>query len=101
MKALVWTAPRQTVLRVPLLIMGHEISGTIAALGDDAANVNPEFGVGNNVILNPLSCKGDSGLQARGLDQLCPTRQLLGAHRPRCLCRIRGRPCSICDPFAR
>lgn len=69
-------------LRVPPLIMGHEFSGEITAVGTDAGLEFPHLAVGQAVTVNPLSCTGDSDLQRRGLDQLCPTRQLLGAHRP-------------------
>ena len=69
-------------LRVPPLIMGHEFSGTVAAVGADSSAMDPPLAVGLPVTVNPLSCTGDSKLQRRGLDQLCPSRQLLGAHRP-------------------
>jgi len=69
-------------LRVPPLVMGHEFSGEIASLGSRATIAYPHLAKGQKVTVNPLSCTGDSLLQQRGLDQLCPTRQLLGAHRP-------------------
>ncbi len=69
-------------LRVPPLIMGHEFSGEIVELGEQATALNPALQVGQAVTVNPLSCRGQSELQARGLDHLCPTRVLLGAHRP-------------------
>jgi 2-desacetyl-2-hydroxyethyl bacteriochlorophyllide A dehydrogenase len=71
-----------SALRVPPLIMGHEFSGEIAALGEGATTLNPRLVTGQKVTVNPLSCAGESELQERGLDQLCPTRTLLGAHRP-------------------
>ena len=69
-------------LRVPPLVMGHEFSGEIVSLGSTASTANPHLAKGQKVTVNPLSCAGDSLLQQQGLDQLCPTRQLLGAHRP-------------------
>jgi len=69
-------------LRVPPLIMGHEFSGVIEALGTEAVIEYTNLKVGQKVTVNPLYPSGDSELQRRGLDQLCPTRQLLGAHRP-------------------
>lgn len=69
-------------LRVPPLIMGHEFSGQIVEMGPAAVAVNPALSVGARVTVNPLYCTGESELQRRGLDQLCPTRTLLGAHRP-------------------
>jgi threonine dehydrogenase-like Zn-dependent dehydrogenase len=62
------------------LIMGHEFSGHIEALGN--AVDRPELKVGAAVTANPLvSCK-----QCRyclsGKQQLCPNRKLLSAHLP-------------------
>jgi len=64
-------------LRVPPLVMGHEFSGTVAAAGEGA-----DLQEGTAVTVNPLYCAGQSEWQARGLDQLCPTRRLVGAHVP-------------------
>lgn len=69
-------------LRVPPLVMGHEFAGEIEALGAGAERLNPDLAVGLPVTVNPLSCSGESELQRRGLDHLCPSRVLLGAHRP-------------------
>jgi threonine dehydrogenase-like Zn-dependent dehydrogenase len=69
-------------LRVPPLIMGHEFSGEIVELGEQATALNPTLAIGQHVTVNPLSCRGTSHLQERGLDHLCPTRVLLGAHQP-------------------
>jgi 2-desacetyl-2-hydroxyethyl bacteriochlorophyllide A dehydrogenase len=65
-------------LRVPPLVMGHEFSGIVVSLGKEVK----QFKEGQAVTVNPLSCKEDSELQKRGLDHLCPSRVLLGAHRP-------------------
>lgn len=111
MKALVWTAPEQfemrdtpipepgddeivvrvayvgicgselsgylghNALRVPPLVMGHEFSGVIA---EDSGGMR----AGTRVTVNPLYCTGESDLQRQGLDQLCPTRKLIGASVP-------------------
>lgn len=71
-----------SALRVPPLVMGHEFSGVISALGRDALTGNPLLSLGAEVTVNPLSAAGDSEMQQRGLAQLCSSRQLLGAHRP-------------------
>lgn len=65
-------------LRVPPLVMGHEFSGMVAEYhaGTDAP------ALGTPVTVNPLSCAPDSEFRRRGLDQLCPTRSLIGAHVP-------------------
>jgi threonine dehydrogenase-like Zn-dependent dehydrogenase len=69
-------------LRVPPLVMGHEFSGQIIELGEDATAINPKLSLNQPVTVNPLYCTADSELQRRGLDQLCPSRRLVGAHRP-------------------
>ncbi len=69
-------------LRVPPLVMGHEFAGTVAEVGPAASDAEPVLSTGDPVTVNPLYCTGTSELQERGLDQLCPTRQLLGAHVP-------------------
>ena len=68
-------------LRVPPLVREHEFSGEIVAIGTSAAETGT-LAVGQQVTVNPLSCTGDSKLQRRGLDQLCPTCQFFGAHTP-------------------
>ncbi len=69
-------------LRVPPLVMGHEFAGTVVATGSQAHEEAPELAVDTPVTVNPLYCTGYSDLQDRGLHQLCPTRQLVGAHVP-------------------
>jgi threonine dehydrogenase-like Zn-dependent dehydrogenase len=67
-------------LRKPPLIMGHEFSGYVEALG--SAVHRPELSAGAAVTANPLvSCR-----QCRyclgGKQHLCPKRKLIGAHLP-------------------
>jgi threonine dehydrogenase-like Zn-dependent dehydrogenase len=69
-------------LRKPPLVMGHEFSGVVTALGRDARTTNPNLTEGLNVTVNPLSSEGDDEFRRRGLDHLSPSRKLLGAHRP-------------------
>lgn len=68
-------------LRKPPLIMGHEFAGEIVARGSDAARVNPNAKIGARVTVNPLVSCGACALCKRGLNQLCVSRKLLGAHR--------------------
>lgn len=118
MKALVWEAPREMVireyplpepqpdealikiayagicgselsgylghnaLRVPPLIMGHEFSGEIVALGAEAHTLNPGLAEGLRVTANPLHSCGTCSYCTHGLNQLCGSRRLIGAHRP-------------------
>lgn len=72
----------QNALRKPPLIMGHEFSGEIVEMGTEASTQNPRIATGQAVTVNPLFSVGVSEWTRRGLDQLSPTRQLLGAHRP-------------------
>jgi 2-desacetyl-2-hydroxyethyl bacteriochlorophyllide A dehydrogenase len=72
----------QNTLRRPPLIMGHEFSGTIVALGDLAVAYNPVLAIGQRVTVNPLGYCGYCRYCMGGRHQLCPRRELLGAHRP-------------------
>jgi threonine dehydrogenase-like Zn-dependent dehydrogenase len=67
-------------LRKPPLVMGHEFSGQIEALGD--AVERPELKVGAAVTANPIVSCGQCRYCLRGNQQLCPERKLLGAHLP-------------------
>lgn len=69
-------------LRVPPLIMGHEFSGTIAALAPGARVKHPNLEVGQTVTVNPLWYDGACELCQRGMTHLCISRKLIGAHRP-------------------
>jgi threonine dehydrogenase-like Zn-dependent dehydrogenase len=69
-------------LRKPPLVMGHEFSGTVSILGSGATRINPALHTGLKVTVNPFSSSGNDELIQRGLNQLSPSRQLLGAHRP-------------------
>jgi threonine dehydrogenase-like Zn-dependent dehydrogenase len=67
-------------LRKPPLIMGHEFSGHIEALG--SAVDRPELKVGAAVTANPLVSCRQCHYCLSGKQQLCPNRKLLGAHIP-------------------
>jgi threonine dehydrogenase-like Zn-dependent dehydrogenase len=64
--------------RVPPLIMGHEFAGDVEQSGPDVDDSLE----GTRVVVEPyLSCgKCEECLQGR--DNLCPSRQLIGVHRP-------------------
>ena len=68
-------------LRVPPLVMGHEFSGEIVELGETAITVNPSLKLGQQVTVNPLSSCGHCDYCKAGLNHLCPSRKLIGAHR--------------------
>jgi threonine dehydrogenase-like Zn-dependent dehydrogenase len=69
-------------LRVPPLVMGHEFSGEVAALGSAAKEKYPILTSGLPVTVNPLASCGSCRYCHQGLNHLCQTRQLIGAHRP-------------------
>lgn len=65
-------------LRVPPLVMGHEFSATVEAVG---AKTNG-FSKGNKVVVNPLLSCGACNSCRKGLVQLCAKRAIIGIHRP-------------------
>jgi threonine dehydrogenase-like Zn-dependent dehydrogenase len=67
-------------LRKPPLIMGHEFSGHIEAVG--SAVDRPELKVGAAVTANPLLSCRQCRYCLSGKQHLCPNRKLLGAHVP-------------------
>jgi threonine dehydrogenase-like Zn-dependent dehydrogenase len=69
-------------LRVPPLVMGHEFSGVIVALGSQVVQAYPQLREGMLVTANPLGYCGECVFCQRGLNQLCVQRKLIGAHRP-------------------
>jgi len=69
-------------LRVPPLVMGHEFAGELVALGAEAQARNPSLVPGQRVTVNPLAYCGQCAFCVRGANHLCPSRQLIGAHRP-------------------
>ncbi len=69
-------------LRVPPLVMGHELAGEIVALGDRALERNPSLAEGQQITVNPMGFCGSCEFCQQGLRQLCINRRLIGAHRP-------------------
>ena len=69
-------------LRVPPLIMGHEFAGEVVELGSLVSQLRPDLGVGALVTVIPLWYCGGCPACLAGLNQLCGSRRLLGAHRP-------------------
>ena len=58
--------------RIPPLILGHEVSGTI----DKGKEV------GKKVVLNPLITCGNCYECKNGIEHLCQTRSLIGMSKP-------------------
>ena len=65
-------------LRVPPLIMGHEFSGRIVALGTGVTALES----GQAVTVSPMLFCGVCHFCQRGMNHLCQRRTLLGAGRP-------------------
>ncbi len=72
----------KNALRKPPLIMGHEFSGTIERIGEQAGEQFPALKVGQRVTANPLIACGRCAYCLRGRQQLCPNRKLLSASLP-------------------
>lgn len=68
-------------LRVPPLVMGHELSGTVVAV-DAAAAEFPQITPGLTVTVNPMIYCGTCAYCQQNLPQLCLNRMLIGAARP-------------------
>lgn len=62
----------------PGLVMGHEIAGEVAALGEGVSNVRE----GDRVAVEPLLVCGRCAFCRSGSCQLCPERKLLGTFAP-------------------
>ncbi len=71
----------QSSIRRPPLIFGHEIVGRVVELGPGIHH-SDMVTTGCAVVINPLSSCGACYFCARGKQQLCKVRQLLGASRP-------------------
>ena len=69
-------------LRVPPLIMGHEFSGEVVALGDEVASMTNALSVGSRVTVDPMVYDGTCRYCRAGQHHLCLARSLVGAHRP-------------------
>ncbi len=69
-------------LRKPPLIMGHEFSGTVEAIGADAKASFPELQIGQRVTANPLLSCGHCEYCLSGRQQLCAKRKLYSAGLP-------------------
>jgi threonine dehydrogenase-like Zn-dependent dehydrogenase len=69
-------------LRKPPLVMGHEFSGEIVALGERAAQVKPGLALGQQVTVNPVISNPWSRASLRGRQNLSRDRKIIGVHRP-------------------
>ncbi len=64
--------------RKPPLVMGHEFAGVVAAVGEAVR----DLAVGTAVTVYPLITCGRCPACRRGESSQCPSRQVIGVHRP-------------------
>jgi threonine dehydrogenase-like Zn-dependent dehydrogenase len=88
-------------LRIPPLVMGHEFSGHIAALGERAAQIAPELALGQAVTTNPMVFCRQCVYCVSGQTQLCLNRRLIGTHRPGAFARYTTAPAWMVVPLPR
>ena len=86
-------------LRVPPLVMGHEFSGEIVAMGSEVTDRTPGLALGQRVTVNPLASCGACRYCRQGRNHLCQTRQLIGAHRPGAYAEFVSVPASLVLPL--
>lgn len=79
-------------LRRPPLIMGHEFAGSIEELGSQVTGLQP----GDRVTVNPLISCGTCPLCRSGRENLCPSRSIVGIHRPGAFAHWVVVPASAC-----
>lgn len=89
----------QNSLRRPPLVMGHEFGGQIVQVGGGALANGERPSLGRRVVVNPLIGCGACHLCCRGLPNLCPHRQIIGAHRPGAFARYVCVPAAQCWPL--
>jgi threonine dehydrogenase-like Zn-dependent dehydrogenase len=64
--------------RKPPLVMGHEFAGTVASVGEAVRDLT----AGTAVTVYPLMTCGQCPACRRGEASQCPSRQVIGVHRP-------------------
>ena len=72
----------RNALRTPPLVMGHEFSGEVVAVGSEVTAAYPGIGVGSRVTVNPLLYCGSCMHCLAGNTHLCRNRRLIGAAVP-------------------
>lgn len=87
-------------LRKPPLVMGHEFSGEIEALGSEALEHNPRLAMGQRVTVNPLMYCGQCRRCHSGRQNLCNERAIVGIHRPGSYADLVTTPASTVHPLS-
>lgn len=86
-------------LRKPPLIMGHEFSGEIVALGSQAARLKSGLTVGQRVTVNPLVHCGVCRACLAGRHNLCRERRIIGIHQPGSYADLVAAPARLVYPL--
>jgi threonine dehydrogenase-like Zn-dependent dehydrogenase len=86
-------------LRKPPLVMGHEFSGEIVALGARATSIRPGLAVGQRVTVNPLIHNPWSKAALQGRQNLNRERKIIGIHRPGSYADLVAAPASHTYPL--
>lgn len=86
-------------LRKPPLIMGHEFSGEIVAMGDRATELNPKLAIGQRVTVNPLIHNPWSREALKGRQNLNRERRIIGIHRPGSYAQLVAAPATNTYPI--
>lgn len=89
----------ENTLRVPPLVMGHEFSGEIVALGSQVSQLKPDLAEGQRVTVNPLVHCGHCRACLSGRHNLCRDRQIVGIHRPGSFADLVTAPASLVYPL--
>ena len=61
--------------RTPPMVMGHELSGVVSAVGEGVTNCK----VGDHVTVQPVFYCGECDYCKAGLTNICPNREFMGA----------------------
>jgi len=77
------------------IILGHEISGTVVAGGAGVDDVH----VGDSVVVSPIVVCGECPACARGEENLCESRQVIGMDRDGGLARFVAVPAANALPL--
>ncbi len=81
--------------RRPPIVMGHEFSGHVAALGPGVTDLV----VGQRVMVNALVHCGECDLCRRDLTHLCRNRQVFGMNRPGAFAERVNAPANVVYPL--
>ncbi|MBI4553409.1 MAG: galactitol-1-phosphate 5-dehydrogenase [Candidatus Latescibacteria bacterium] len=78
--------------RVPPLIMGHEFTGDVVAIGPEVEG----FAIGDRVTINPILTCGRCEECQRGRSSICPARKVIGIDRPGAFAEYVAVPAHLC-----